>query len=108
MRPPQVWGAASAPPTGVRAASDDWLPGVGACNLIGREAELGACAGDEPSPRAPPSKSTCCGRGQAESESQGSWVKIAQLTKREERKNRWHSRQGAGLRTASESTRGVQ
>ena len=24
----------------------DWLPGVGACNLIGREAKLGACARD--------------------------------------------------------------
>ena len=60
MRPPQVWGAASAPPTGERAASDDWLPGVGSCHLIGREAELGACARDghpTPSPhpvKAPP------------------------------------------------------
>ena len=53
MRAPQVWGAASAPPTGVRSASDDWLPGVDACNLIGLEAELGACAGDEPSPYRP-------------------------------------------------------
>ena len=109
MRPPQVWGAASAPPTGVRAASDDWLPGVGACNLIGREAELGtgACDGP-PAPHPSPCKNNRCGRGQAESESQGSWVKIAQVTKREERINRWHSRQGTGLRTASESTRGVQ
>ena len=55
-----------------------------------------------------PHKSSRCRRGQAESECQGSWVKIAQLTKCEERKNRWHSRQGSGLRTASESTRGVQ
>ena len=79
MRPPQVWGAASAPPTGVRAASDDWLPGVGACNLIGREAELGACPGDEPSPPTP-GKSTL-----------GAWV-LGQdpLTEREERKNRGH------------------
>ena len=62
MRPPQVWGAASAPPTGVRAASDDWLPGVGACNLIGCEAELGTCAGDEPSPYPPhPIKSPAVG-----------------------------------------------
>ena len=52
-----------------------------------------------------PHKSSRCWRGQAESECQGSWVKIAQLTKREDRKNRWHSRQGSGLRTASESTR---
>ena len=38
----------------MRAASDDWLPGVSACNLIGREAELGACAGDaRPSPLSP-------------------------------------------------------
>ena len=26
------------------AATDDWLPGVGAYNRIGREAELGACS----------------------------------------------------------------
>ena len=43
-------GRASAPPTGERATSDDWLPGVGTCHRIGREAELGACARDEPVP----------------------------------------------------------
>ena len=46
MSPPQVWVAPSAPPTGVRAASDNWLPGVRTGKLIGREAELGASAGD--------------------------------------------------------------
>ena len=34
----------------------------------------------------PPRKSTPCGRGQAESESQEYWVKIAQLAEGEERK----------------------
>ena len=107
--PPQSRVGAVTAPTGAPATTDDWLPCVGACNLIGREAELGtgACDGP-PAPHPSPCKNNRCGRGQAESESQGSWIKVAQLTKREEKKNRWHSPQGTGLRTASESTRGVQ
>ena len=66
--PPQAWGAAAAAPTGAPAATDDWLPGVGACNLIGRETELGACA------RCGTSGGNRWGRGQAEPESQESWV----------------------------------
>ena len=86
MRPPQVWGAASAPPTGVRAASDDWLPGVGACNLIGREAELGACAGDEPSPTLHPAKAPAVGVVRPNLNLKGLGSRFLQLTEWEERK----------------------
>lgn len=64
--PPQARAAAAAAPTGAPAATDDWLPGVGACNLIGREAKLGACA------RGGTSGGNRWGRGQAKPESQGS------------------------------------
>lgn len=67
--PPRARGAAAAAPTGAPAATDDWLPGVGACKLIGREAELGACA------RGSASGGNRWGRGQAEPASQGSWVR---------------------------------
>ena len=50
------------------------------------------------------------GRGQAEPESEVSWVcqDCAAHQRGKKKKNRLHSRQGTGLRTTPESTRGVQ
>ena len=63
--PPQSRVGAVTAPTGAPATTDDWLPCVGACNLIGREAKLGAyvCGGN--------SGGNHWRSGQAEPESQG-------------------------------------
>ena len=70
----------------MRAASDDWLPGVSACNLIGREAELGACAGDaRPSPLSPV-KTPAVGVVRLNLNLKGLGSRFLQLTEWEERK----------------------
>lgn len=75
-RPPQAWGTTAAAPTGPPTATDDWLPGIPACNLIDHEAELGTC------PLSAHVKATAGGavRLNLNLKDLGS-IKIAQLTK---------------------------
>ena len=74
--PPQAWGTTAAAPTDPPAATDDWLHGVRACNLIDRVAELGTC------PLGAPLKATAGGAVRLNLNLKGlGSIKIAQLTK---------------------------
>ena len=65
------------------AATDDWLPGVRACNRIGREAELGACS------RGALLEGTAVGMVRLKLNLKVlGFVKIVQLTKGEKRKKK--------------------